>query len=155
MALNDLDDIKAAIERLSEPERHGLHSWWVASFSSEIDHSDSYPTRVVGDHVARNPAAAYGASVVPQRLSVDEYLEFEANSEGRHEYIDGVVYAMSGAREKHELIAGNLFAAFHGHLRGGPSAGLIDARKGSGGCSRRYGRPPAGRPFLKIVAAIR
>jgi Uma2 family endonuclease len=111
MALNSLDDIKAAIQRLALQERQTLQSWLVASFSCDTD--------LLGDHVAE-PAAAYGASAEHQRLSVDEYLEFEASSEHRHEYIDGAVYAMSGASENHELIAGNLFAAIHGHLRGGP-----------------------------------
>jgi Uma2 family endonuclease len=116
MAMNSLDDIKAAIQRLAAPERRTLQSWLVASFPYETD--------VLGDRVAE-PAAAYSASAEHRRLSVDEYLEFEANSEYRHEYIDGAVYAMSGASENHELIAGNLFAAIHGHLRGGPCKAYI------------------------------
>ncbi len=119
MALNCLDDIKAAIQQLSAPERHRLQSWLAASFSYETDSSDSHPAGSLSDHVAE-PAVLYGAPVPSQRISVDEYLEFEANSEQRHEYIDGAVYAMSGVSEKHELIAGNLFAALHGHVRGGP-----------------------------------
>jgi Uma2 family endonuclease len=111
MTMNSLDDIKAAIQRLTAQERQTLQSWLVASFS--------YDTDVLGDRIAE-PAAAYGALAERQRLSVDEYLEFEANCEHRHEYIDGAVYAMSGVSENHELIAGNLFAAIHGHLRGGP-----------------------------------
>jgi Uma2 family endonuclease len=111
MTMNSLDDIKTAIQRLAAQERQILQSWLVASFSYDID--------VLGDRIAE-PATAYGASAERQRLSVDEYLEFEANSEHRHEYIDGAVYAMSGVSENHELIAGNLFAAIHGHLRGSP-----------------------------------
>jgi len=111
MAMNSLDDIKAAIQRLTEQERQTLRSWLVANFSYDPD--------VLGDRVAE-PAVAYGASAAQQRLSVDEYLEFEENSVTRHEYIDGAVYAMSGVSESHELIAGNLFAAIHGHVRGGP-----------------------------------
>ena len=38
----------------------------------------------------------------------------------RHEYIGGRVHAMSGASVRHNVIAGNLLAAFHSHLRGGP-----------------------------------
>jgi len=111
MAMNSLDDIKGAIQRLTEQERQRLRSWLVANFS--------YDTDVLGDRVAE-PAVAYDASAEHQRLSVDEYLKFEENSVERHEYIDGTVYAMSGVSESHELIAGNLFAAIHGHLRGGP-----------------------------------
>jgi len=111
MAMHSLDDIKAAIQRLTVQEQHTLESWLIASFSYETD--------VLGDHVAE-PAVAYGASEERQRLSVEEYLAFEENSEQRHEYIDGVIYAMCGASRRHELVAGNLFAAIHGHLRGGP-----------------------------------
>ena len=84
MKINSLDDIKAAIQQLTVQERQTLQSWLVASFS--------YDTDVLGDRIAE-PAAAYGAPAERQRLSVDEYLEFEANSEYRHEYIDGAVYA--------------------------------------------------------------
>src|SRR5258708_587359 len=70
MAMNSLDDIKAAIQRLTEQERQGLRSWLVANLS--------YDTDVLGDRVAE-PAVAYGASAEHQRLSVDEYLKFEEN----------------------------------------------------------------------------
>jgi Uma2 family endonuclease len=111
MAMNSLDDIKAAIRRVSEQERRVLQSWLVGSFP--------YDTDARGDRVAE-PAVAYGTPVEHRGLSVEEYLEFEANSEHRHEFIDGAVYAMSGVSECHELIAGNLFAAIHGQVRGGP-----------------------------------
>ncbi|TVQ92383.1 MAG: Uma2 family endonuclease [Chromatiaceae bacterium] len=41
-------------------------------------------------------------------LSVDEYLEGELSSEVRHEYVDGEVYAMVGASDRHGLITLNL-----------------------------------------------
>ena len=53
-------------------------------------------------------------------LTFDEYVEGERDSEIRHEYVDGQVYAMAGASDRHELVSGNLFATLHGHLRGGP-----------------------------------
>lgn len=53
-------------------------------------------------------------------LSVEAYLEGEAHSEMRHEYLAGEVYAMTGASAAHNIIAGNLFTALHAHLRGGP-----------------------------------
>lgn len=53
-------------------------------------------------------------------LSLEDYLEGELRSEVRHEYIDGRVYAMVGASSAHNVIIGNLFAALHAHLRGGP-----------------------------------
>lgn len=44
-------------------------------------------------------------------LTEQEYLAFELNADVRHEYIDGQLYAMAGASERHNRIAGNVF--FH------------------------------------------
>ena len=41
-------------------------------------------------------------------LSVDEYLAGELESQIRHEYVDGEVYAMVGASDRHGLITLNL-----------------------------------------------
>ena len=41
-------------------------------------------------------------------VSVDEYLSGEPRSEVRHEYIDGQVYAMTGASRAHGLIVNAL-----------------------------------------------
>lgn len=41
-------------------------------------------------------------------LSVEEYLEGELRSDIRHEYIDGEVYAMGGASDRHALIVNAL-----------------------------------------------
>src|ERR1700678_3687060 len=53
-------------------------------------------------------------------LRVEDYLEGEQDSEIRHEYIGGVAYAMAGASDEHNLIAGSIYAALRQHLRGGP-----------------------------------
>lgn len=44
---------------------------------------------------------------IKTRLSVQEYLAWEAENEIKHEYIDGEVYAMSGGTSKHSRIAAN------------------------------------------------
>lgn len=41
-------------------------------------------------------------------ISVEEYLDGEQHSEIRHEYIDGQVYAMGGASDRHGLIVNAL-----------------------------------------------
>jgi Uma2 family endonuclease len=119
MPMNNLDEIKAAIQNLSGPDRQTLQAWLAMTASGADDYSSAYDADVLYDRVSE-PAEAYRESAEHRWLSVDQYLEFEAESEHRHEYIDGIVYAMAGASEKHELIKGNLFAAIHGHLRGGP-----------------------------------
>ena len=53
------------------------------------------------------------AKRVESCLSVDAYLEGELASEVRHEYVDGEVYAMVGASDRHGLIAGNLHSALN------------------------------------------
>lgn len=54
------------------------------------------------------------------RMSVDEYLAFEEASDVKHEYVEGFVYAMSGAHSRHERIAGNVFANLWIPAQGGP-----------------------------------
>lgn len=51
-------------------------------------------------------------------LSVEDYLQLEAQSLVKHEYIDGEVYAMAGANDAHVTIAGNLFALLRSYVRG-------------------------------------
>lgn len=55
-------------------------------------------------------------SKVP-KFSIEEYLAREQDSTVRHEYIDGQLFAMTGASEAHNLICGNIFASLHQHLR--------------------------------------
>ncbi len=43
-------------------------------------------------------------------MTFEEYLEFEKTSEVRHEFVDGFVFAMAGANNIHNLIAGSIFA---------------------------------------------
>lgn len=50
----------------------------------------------------------------------EEYMDFEFGHELRHEYFDGVVRAMGGASDKHEGVAGGLFAQLWLHLKGKP-----------------------------------
>ncbi|EFO80936.1 protein of unknown function DUF820 [Oscillochloris trichoides DG-6] len=57
----------------------------------------------------------------PKRyITEQEYLEVERTSTNKHEYLDGQIYAMSGASRIHNLIAGNTLAALHGQLRHKP-----------------------------------
>jgi Uma2 family endonuclease len=53
-------------------------------------------------------------------VTVEEYLTGERQSDIRHEYLGGAVYAMAGASRDHNIAAGNIFSALHTHLRGKP-----------------------------------
>lgn len=54
------------------------------------------------------------------RISEAEYLQGELLAETKHEFLDGDVYAMAGASENHNLLAGNLFAELKAKLKGTP-----------------------------------
>jgi Uma2 family endonuclease len=51
-------------------------------------------------------------------LSHSEYLQLEEHSDLKHEYIDGEVYAMAGASDRHVTISLNLASSLREHLRG-------------------------------------
>ncbi|MBF0242932.1 MAG: Uma2 family endonuclease [Desulfamplus sp.] len=42
-----------------------------------------------------------------QRMTPEDYLEFEKNSELKHEYFDGEIFAMVGARKNHNRVSSN------------------------------------------------
>jgi Uma2 family endonuclease len=53
----------------------------------------------------------------PQKMTVEEYLEWEARQEIRHEYVNGEIFAMTGGSIPHNDIALNLYRALYPHLR--------------------------------------
>lgn len=53
-------------------------------------------------------------------MTPDQYLAFERSADWKHEYVNGRVYAMSGAREAHILIVSNIVASLHAQFRGRP-----------------------------------
>lgn len=54
------------------------------------------------------------------KIGIDDYLQGELVSEVKHEYINGEVYAMSGAKRSHNIISMNLSGLLFGHLRSTP-----------------------------------
>lgn len=58
-----------------------------------------------------------GVPKLRAKISVQDYLEGEKVSETNHEYLDGEVYAMSGASKRHNRIAGNLLERLRSHLK--------------------------------------
>lgn len=60
------------------------------------------------------------ATLPTYQLSPDEYLAAERKAEYKSEYVDGVMYAMAGASERHNLIAANTIISLGAQLRGRP-----------------------------------
>ncbi|MFD1873945.1 Uma2 family endonuclease [Hymenobacter bucti] len=57
------------------------------------------------------------AEVQTRRYTPAEYFALEAQSEMRHEYFEGEVFAMAGASKPHNLIKGNLIAGLRAGIR--------------------------------------
>jgi Uma2 family endonuclease len=62
-------------------------------------------------------------------LDPQAYLDWEKDQTEKHEYINGEIYAMVGARDTHVTVAGNVFALLREHLRGGPCRVYISDMK--------------------------
>ena len=62
-------------------------------------------------------------------ISPQDYIQGELVSEIRHEYFAGEVFAMAGASENHNYIAGNIFGVLYGHLRGKQCAPFMNDMK--------------------------
>jgi Uma2 family endonuclease len=60
-------------------------------------------------------------SVEPhRRISIEDYLAAERRAETKSEYLDGEIFAMSGASRRHNLIVVNAAASVHSQLKGRP-----------------------------------
>jgi Uma2 family endonuclease len=64
----------------------------------------------------REPAVAYNS----RKYTIEEYLEIENAAAEKHEYYQGEIFAMSGAKMTHVKIVMNLSVALKNRLRGKP-----------------------------------
>lgn len=62
----------------------------------------------------------------PRRYTVEEYLALEEQSEVRHEFFEGEIFAMAGADISHNLIGINFVSAFKQALRGKPCRAMME-----------------------------
>jgi Uma2 family endonuclease len=62
----------------------------------------------------REPAIAYGK----QKLTIEEYLQWEKESQQKHEYYQGEIFAMAGAGLRHNILQVNLISAIATALKG-------------------------------------
>ena len=107
--MTTISELKQALRSLSAAELESIADW----LEGEVEES-----RYRAFHV-REAQPEY-LSEEPLFMTWEEYLAFEEQSPYRHEYVNGTVYAMSGASLSHNRIAQELVVAFRSHLRGGP-----------------------------------
>jgi Uma2 family endonuclease len=62
----------------------------------------------------KEPAIAYSN----KKYSIEEYLEMEEASQEKHEYYQGEIFAMSGPKVPHNIIAGNIYFGLRQQLKG-------------------------------------
>jgi Uma2 family endonuclease len=63
------------------------------------------------------------------KMTAEAFLDWEAHNTSRHEFVRGEVFAMAGAEAKHNIVAGNLYAALRAHLRGSACQTFISDMK--------------------------
>jgi Uma2 family endonuclease len=62
----------------------------------------------------REPVVAYGK----KKFTIEEYLAFEKGSGEKHEYYQGEIFAISGSKIPHNIIAVNLIVLLGQKLKG-------------------------------------
>lgn len=80
-----------------------------------------------------------GSAKKREPIAVEKYLAGELVSRIKHEYLGGVVYAMVGVRNVHNVIATNAVVALGSRLRGKKAGRLIPTRKFASACRLRRG----------------
>jgi Uma2 family endonuclease len=108
--MSTITEIQQALGGFSASELESLADW----LNWQVEE-----TRYRTYHV-REAQPEYRSEEEPLFMTWEEYLAFEEHSPLRHEYVNGTIYAMSGASLAHNQIAQGLVEAFRSHLRGGP-----------------------------------
>jgi Uma2 family endonuclease len=78
------------------------------------------------------------------RYSTEEYLALERESEERHEYLDGQIYAMAGDSPEHGAICTNLIRIISTQLLGSPCQVFSKDMKVRSGAAPKLGQTAKG-----------
>jgi Uma2 family endonuclease len=81
------------------------------------------------------------SSPAPTRFSVDEYLALERASDRKHEFVDGAIVAMAGARPPHNIISANLVAVLTRLASDGPCVTMTSDQRVHIPATRLYAYP--------------
>jgi Uma2 family endonuclease len=82
-----------------------------------------------------------GEAAARMRMTEEEYLAFERNSEEKHEYADGEIFAMSGGSMEHSNVAANIIGELRNALAGRGCRVLTSDMRIRIDASRRYVYP--------------
>lgn len=66
--------------------------------------------------IVEEPALAYNK----RHYTIEEYLALEEAATEKHEYYQGEIFAMAGAKVSHNIVSKNIVSALDGKLRGKP-----------------------------------
>jgi len=72
---------------------------------------------MVAEDAPKKYVVAEEQSAYLSHMSSEEYLAREENASVRHEYVDGLLFAMTGTTRKHNLISINICTRLREHLR--------------------------------------
>lgn len=72
------------------------------------------PWKEAGENKVEEPTAGYGFG--KRRFTVEDYLRMESESMEKHEYYNGEIFSMSGAKLDHNIITSNLMGHLHPNL---------------------------------------
>jgi Uma2 family endonuclease len=106
--MRTLDELLEALGQLSVEQRMTARFWL-----QELDN------RPAPENQVREARPVYGVSDA-SFMTLEEFFEFEEKSPVRHEFINGVLFAMNGASLDHGRIVRNLTVAIATHLKRGP-----------------------------------
>jgi Uma2 family endonuclease len=106
--MHTLDEIRQALKQLTLDQRLEIET-----YLSQLDGAPALENQV------REARPAYAASH-PSFMTLEEFLEFEEKSPLRHEFINGVIFAMNGATVAHQRLVRNFTVAISNHLKRGP-----------------------------------
>lgn len=90
----------------------------------------------------------------PQKMSIEEYLEWEPYQDVRYEYINGEVLAMTGGTIPHNDIALNLYRNLYPHLRSRGCRINVSDVKVQVSSKSPYYFPDSSRRFLNVSNII-
>ncbi|RTL22465.1 MAG: Uma2 family endonuclease [Burkholderiales bacterium] len=93
-----------------------------------------------------------GQAATEFKLNPEDYLAWEALQQERHEYVDGEVFNMSGAEDRHVTVALNAAMALRQHTTGSPCRVFMTDMKLQVASSKAYFYPDV---FVTCSAADR